>query len=149
MIDRIDAKILNRLSHDGRISMTALSAEVGLSKTPTQARVRRLEKMGAIRGYRAVLDPIVLGQDHVSFIEIKLTDTRESALTAFNKAVSQIAEVEECHLIAGAFDYLLKVRSSGMVSYRQLLAEKISTLPHIAHTSTNVAMQAIRESGMR
>ena len=125
--------------------MTDLSKRIGLSKSPTQARLRRLEETGVVRGYRALFDPIRLGRDHVAFVEVKLSDTRESALSVFNAAVLKIPEIEQCHLIAGAFDYLLKVRTSGMASYRLVLAERISTLPHVASTSTYVAMQAVKE----
>ena len=114
----------------------------------TQARLRRLEETGVVRGYRALFDPIRLGRDHVAFVEVKLSDTRESALSVFNAAVLKISEIEQCHLIAGAFDYLLKVRTSGMASYRLVLAERISTLPNVASTSTYVAMQAVKEEAI-
>jgi len=146
--DRFDRKILDILAVDGRISVTELSRRIGLSKSPTQARLKRLEAQGTIRGYRALFDPIRLGRDHVAFVEVKLTDTRESALAEFNAAVLKIAEVEQCHLIAGAFDYLLKVRTDGMTGYRAVLAERISTLPYIANTSTYVAMQAVKEESL-
>lgn len=144
-IDAFDRRILDELAVDGRISVTELARRIGLSKSPTQARLRRLEDSGVIRGYRALLDPIRLGRDHVAFVEVKLADTREAALAAFNAAVGQVAEIEQCHLIAGAFDYLLKVRTASMAGYRRVLAERISTLPHVAQTSTYVAMQAIKE----
>lgn len=144
-LDGFDRKILDVISVEGRISVTDLSKRIGLSKSPTQARLRRLEETGVVRGYRALFDPIRLGRDHVAFVEVKLSDTRESALSVFNAAVLKIPEIEQCHLIAGAFDYLLKVRTSGMASYRLVLAEKISTLPHVASTSTYVAMQAVKE----
>lgn len=144
-LDDFDRRILDILSVDGRISVTAMAQRIGLSKSPTQARLKRLEETGVIKGYRALFDPIRLGRDHVAFVEVKLSDTREKALTEFNKAVMQIAEVEQCHLIAGAFDYLLKVRTAGMTGYRAVLAEKISTLPHVANTSTYVAMQALKD----
>ncbi|PUB16165.1 Lrp/AsnC family transcriptional regulator [Yoonia sediminilitoris] len=147
-LDRFDDKILNILAAEGRISVTELAARIGLSKSPTQARLRRLENTGIIRGYRALFDPIRLGRDHVVFVEVKLTDTREAALASFAAAVLRIPEVEQCHLIAGAFDYLLKVRTSGMTGYRAILAEKLSTLPYVAHTSTYVAMQAVKEEGL-
>ncbi|MHA6344608.1 Lrp/AsnC family transcriptional regulator [Roseivivax sp. CAU 1761] len=147
-LDRFDQAILTHLAEDGRISVTELSRRIGLSKSPTQARLRRLEEVGAIRGYRAILDPIRLGLDHVAFVEVRLSDTREAALAAFNAAVARIAEIEQAHLIAGNFDYLLKVRTRDMRSYRRVLAEKISTLPHIAATSTYVAMQAVKEDGL-
>ena len=107
--------------------------------------LKRLEENGVIKGYRAMLDPIQLGREHVAFVEIRLSDTRETALKAFNTAVRAIPEIEQAHLIAGNFDYLLKVRVSDMSSYRQVLAEKLSTLPHISNTSTYVAMQAVKE----
>jgi Lrp/AsnC family leucine-responsive transcriptional regulator len=147
-IDGFDRKILDVIAVEGRISVTDLSKRIGLSKSPTQARLRRLEETGVVRGYRALFDPIRLGRDHVAFVEVKLTDTREAALAAFNAAVLKIPEIEQCHLIAGAFDYLLKVRTSGMSSYRLVLAERISTLPHVANTSTYVAMQAVKEEAI-
>ena len=83
-LDRFDWAILDVLAVDGRISVTDLAGRIGLSKTPTQARLRRLEKDGVITGYRAMLDPISIGRDHVAFVEVKLSDTREAALAAFN-----------------------------------------------------------------
>ncbi|MBV2360048.1 Lrp/AsnC ligand binding domain-containing protein [Thalassococcus sp. CAU 1522] len=147
-LDRFDQAILRVLAEEGRISITELARRIGLSKSPTQARLRRLEDDGVIRGYRAILDPIRLGLDHVAFVEVKLTDTREAALEAFNRAVAKIAEIEQAHLIAGNFDYLLKVRTADMPSYRRVLAEKISTLPHVSSTSTYVAMQAVKDDGL-
>lgn len=147
-VDQFDRKILDILMVEGRISVTELARRIGLSKSPTQARLKRLEESGVIRGYRALFDPIRLGRDHVAFVEVKLSDTREAALSAFNMAVMKVPEVEQCHLIAGAFDYLLKVRTAGMTGYRAVLAERISTLPHVANTSTYVAMQAVKEEGL-
>ncbi len=147
-LDRFDRLILETLATDGRISITDLAARIGLSKSPTQARLRRLERAGYIRGYRAVLDPIRLGLDHVAFVEVRLNDTRESALAAFNAAVALIPEIEQCHMMAAGFDYLLKVRVRNMNAYRAVLAEKISTLPHVASTSTFVAMQAVKEGAL-
>lgn len=144
-MDDLDRRLLAVLAADGRISVTDLAARIGLSKTPTQARLRRLESKGVIRGYAARLDPILLGLDHVAFVEVKLKDTREAALDAFNAAVLQIAEIEESHLIAGTFDYLLKVRCRSMGDYRRILADHISRLPHLEHTSTYMAMQAVKE----
>ncbi len=145
-LDRFDRAILRVLASDGRISVTDLAREIGLSKSPTQARLRRLEQAGVITGYRAFFDPIRLGLDHVSFVEVRLDNTRETALAAFNAAVAKIPEIEQAHLIAGSFDYLLKVRTQDMAEYRRVLAEAISTLPHVSSTSTYVAMQAVKET---
>lgn len=147
-LDRFDRAILRILSTEGRISVTELAGRIGLTKSPTQARLKRLEDSGVITGYRAITDPIRVGLAHVAFVEVRLTDTREKALAAFNAAVRAVPEIEQCHMIAGAFDYLLKVRTGDMTDYRRVLAEAISTLPHVAHTSTYVAMEAVKEGGV-
>lgn len=144
-LDRFDRAILRGLAQDGRISVTELAAQIGLSKSPTQARLKKLEGEGYILGYRALLDPIRLGLDHVAFVEVKLNDTTEAALDAFNAAVARVVEVEQAHMIAGNFDYLLKVRTTDMAQYRRVLGEQISALPHVASTSTYVAMEAVKE----
>jgi Lrp/AsnC family leucine-responsive transcriptional regulator len=145
-LDDADRRILDILRQDGRITFTDLAAKVGLSKTPCQQRVRRLVDNGVIVGFRAIVDPEKLGLDHVAFTEVKLSDTRERALKEFNTAVRMIPEVEECHMIASSFDYLLKVRTADIRRYRSVLGEKISSLPHVASTSTFVAMETVRES---
>lgn len=146
-LDSIDRKIVTALVADGRLSVTELAARVGLSKTPCQIRLRRLIDSGVIRGFRAVVDPARLGLDHVAFTEVKLSDTREAALRDFNEAVRKIPEIEECHMLASSFDYLLKVRTADIRRYRAVLGERISSLPHVASTSTFVAMETVKESG--
>lgn len=146
-LDSFDLKILDAVCADGRITVTDLADKIGLSKSPTQTRLRRLEERGYIRGYRALLDPIQLGRDHVAFAQVRLSDTRERALAQFNAAVAKIPEIEQAHLIAGNFDYLLKVRTRDMNDYRIVMAEKLSTLPFVENTSTFVAMQSVKDEG--
>lgn len=144
-LDIFDRKIIAALSADGRMTVTDLAKAVGLSKTPCQVRLRKLIDMRVIRGFRAIIDAAKMGLDHVAFAEVKLSDTREQALREFNAAVQRIAEVEECHMIASSFDYLLKVRTTDIRRYREVLGEKISSLPHVASTSTFVAMETVKE----
>jgi len=146
-MDEYDRKILSVLAIEGRISMTALGERVGLSKTPVTARVKRLEEEGVITGYRATLSASKLGVEHIAFLEVKLSDTREKALDAFNQAVRAIPEVEACHMIAGGFDYLIKVRTSDIFAYRQVLGEQLSGLPNVASTSTYISMQSVIDTG--
>jgi Lrp/AsnC family transcriptional regulator, leucine-responsive regulatory protein len=147
-LDRIDRAILRVLSGDGRISTTVLADRVGLSKTPVAARIRRLEAAGVITGYAAQLSARKLGLDHVAFVEVRLSDTREAALSAFNAAVRKLPEVEECYMIAASFDYLMKVRTHDIAEYRRVLGETISALPHVASTSTFVSMESVKEPGI-
>ncbi|MCL4108825.1 UNVERIFIED_CONTAM: hypothetical protein GTU68_049166 [Idotea baltica] len=125
--------------------ITDLAQKVGLSKSPCQVRVKRLQADGYIQGFRAILDPSKLDLNHVAFVEVRLSDTKESALRAFNEAVAGEPAIEQCHMIAGAFDYLLKVRTRDIQSYRAVLGETISSLPHVASTSTHVSMQSIKD----
>lgn len=145
-LDSFDHAILRHLATDGRISATELAGRIGLSKSPTMARIKRLENAGVITGYAARLNPIRMGLAHTAFVEVRLSDTREAALRAFNAAILLIPEVEECHMIASRFDYLLKVRTADMTAYRRVLGEYISALPHLASTSTYVAMETIKEA---
>ena len=107
-LDKIDRAILKALAADGRITITDLSRKIGLSKTPCQARIKRLENSKYILGYRAMLSPKRLGLDHIAFVQVTLSDTRAKALDAFNAAVRDTPEIEQCHMIAGSFDYLLE-----------------------------------------
>jgi len=147
VLDRLDEAILRVLALEGRITAVDLARRIGLSKSPTQARIRRLEQAGIIAGYHARLDRVRMGLAHVAFVEVRLSDTREAALQAFNRAVLMVPEVEQCHMIASRFDYLLKVRTADIQAYRRVLAEQISALPHVAQTSTYVAMEAVKDGG--
>lgn len=147
-IDGYDRRILAILEREGRLPVAELARRVGLSKTPCQVRLRRLVEEGTIRGFRALVDPARVGRDHVAFVEVKLADTREPALRAFNVAVRDVPEIEEAHMIAGAFDYLLKVRTADIRSYRQVLGAVISTLPHVESTSTHVAMETVKDGAL-
>ena len=144
-LDGFDRAILHKLQIDGRMSVADLARQVGLSKSPVQARLKRLEGSRVILGYRAQLDPIRMGRAHVAFVEVRLADTREAALQAFNKAVQALPEVEQCHMIAGGFDYLLKVRTADIGAYRIFMGERLSALPHVMATSTYVAMEAVKD----
>ncbi|MGK2911866.1 MAG: Lrp/AsnC family transcriptional regulator [Sphingobium sp.] len=147
-LDEFDRKIIAVLMENGRVTVTDLAQRVGLSKTPCQIRLRRLLQNRVILGFRAIVDPAQLGLDHVAFTEVKLSDTREAALEEFNTAVRRIPEIEECHMIASSFDYLLKVRTADIKRYRMVLGEKISSLPHVESTSTFVAMETVKDRGL-
>ncbi|GAA3532458.1 Lrp/AsnC ligand binding domain-containing protein [Zobellella aerophila] len=130
------------------MTVTELASRVGLSKTPCQLRMRRLEEQGYITGYTVLVDQNKLGLSHIAFVQVTLNDTSSKALTAFNTAALKIGEIEQCHMIAGGFDYLLKVRTKDIVSYRLVLGEKISTLPHVLQTSTFVVMESVKDIGL-
>lgn len=144
-LDSFDRKIIAALAQDGRMTVTELAQKVGLSKTPCQNRLQRLLRSGVIKGFTAIIDQRALNLDHVAFAGVKLSDTREKALEEFNAAVRRIPEVEECYMVAASFDYLLKVRTANIRRYREILGEKISSMPHVSNTSTFVTMEAVKD----
>lgn len=147
-MDRTDLKIISELQKNARITVTELAARVGLSKTPCQVRMRRLEEEGYITGYTALVNQNKLGRNHIAFVQVTLNNTSSKALAAFNEAVVKIDAVEQCHMIAGGFDYLLKIRTKDMTSYRMVLGEEVSALPHVLQTTTFVVMENVKDVGL-
>ena len=145
-LDQFDRRILAALAEDARLSMAALADRVGLSKTPVTVRLKRLEAAGYIRGYHAALDVDRLGLAQVAFVQVTLTQTTAAALEEFNKAVRAARGIESCHMIAGGFDYLLKIRTRDVAAYRKALTEVIAHLPHISQTTTFMAMETVKDS---
>ena len=146
-IDRIDLKILRVLQGNGRMSNIELSRLVNLSPAPCLARVRRLEKTGYINGYKAELNPELLGLSLLAYVEVTLDRTTPDVFERFKQAVRDVPEIEECHMVAGGFDYLIKVRSQDMDAYRRILGEKIATIPGVLQTHTYVVMEQVKRSG--
>lgn len=145
LLDRVDRAIIRELRRDGRLTVRDLAARVNLSPTPCHARLKRLIESGLITGFAARVDHARLGEGHVAFVQVTLSDTRDDALKAFNAAAVANEGIEQCHMIAGSFDYLLKVRTRDIAEYRKLLGEEVSRMPHVASTSTFVCMEAVKE----
>ncbi|NBN24294.1 leucine-responsive transcriptional regulator Lrp [Proteus sp. G2639] len=139
-LDRIDRNILNELQKDGRISNVELSKRVGLSPTPC------LERQGFISGYTALLNPHYLDASLLVFVEITLNRGAPDVFEQFNMAVQKLEEIQECHLVSGDFDYLLKTRVPDMSAYRKLLGETLLRLPGVNDTRTYVVMEEVKQS---
>ncbi len=144
-LDKFDKAIIRQLQKNSRISVTQLATIVGLSKTPCKIRMDRLEQQGYILGFSILVDRAKLGESHVAFVQVTLSDTKTKALNAFNTAVKLIPEVEQCHMIAANFDYLLKVRTADMQSYRKFLGETLSNLPFVLQSSTFVVIEDVKD----
>ncbi len=143
-LDRIDRQILRKLQSDGRLSLTALAEEVHLTVSPCLERVRRLEHEGYIRGYAALLDPEKLGRPLLAFVEVRLDRTTPDIFDRFKSAISGIDEVLECHMVAGGFDYLIKIRVQDMAAYRRFLGTRLTALPGVTQTHTYVVMEEVK-----
>ncbi len=145
-LDNIDRRILRELQADGRLSFVNLADRVGLSTSPCLERVRRLERDGFIAGYTARLDPALLDAGLLVFVEISLNYTSGRVFEDFRDAVRRWPQVLECHLVAGEYDYLLKVRISDMGAYRNLLGDILQQLPGVSDSRTLVAMETVVET---
>lgn len=144
VLDRIDLTILDTLQKDGRISNNDLAKIINLSASPCLDRVRRLEKEGYIERYGAYLNSAKLNYAMSAFVQVTLERTKGDVFEEFRAAVVKIKEVAECHMVAGGFDYLLKLRFADMEAYREVLG-MIVELPAVSQTHTYVVMQNVKE----
>jgi len=145
-IDQTDLKILFEMQQSGRMTVVDLAARVNLSKTPCLQRLKRLEEDGYILGYRARLDPKKIKQGYLVYIQLKLQNTSSDTLNKFNNAVLKTPQILTCHMLSGGYDYLLKVRTSDMASYREVLGDVIADLPGVLHTSTFPVMEEVKDT---
>ncbi len=145
-LDRIDLRILTELQHNGRLSNVALSKRVNLSPTPCLERVKRLENKGYIKGYHAELNADKLGAGLLVFVQVSLDKTTPDVFSRFRSALTHLDEVQECHMVAGGFDYLLKLRFGDMTSYREFLGKDLATLPGIMQTHTYFVMEEVKHT---
>jgi Lrp/AsnC family transcriptional regulator, leucine-responsive regulatory protein len=143
-VDLFDEKIMHALQRDGRKTSVELAEVVGLSPSSCQRRQRELEQRGIIRGYRADIDPAVLGRSFTVFAAVQLERHVRSDVQAFQKAVIQFPGILEVHHIAGAFDYLLRVAVSDLASYETFHADCLTALPGVAHITSYVVMSTLR-----
>ena len=147
-LDRIDRNIIRLLQQNARMPHTELARKVGLSTTPCKERVRRLERDGVIQRYQAVLNPAALDRGLVVFVQIRLNRTSQDIFEEFTERAVDLPEIQECYLVSGTFDYLLKARVADMNAYRTLLGETLLTLPGVLESTSYVVMEQVSESLM-
>ncbi len=145
-LSKIDRSILRELQKNGRLSFTELAKRVGLSNSPCFERVKRLEREGIIRGYTTLLDPNYLDANLLVFVQIRLARTSQDIFEKFKQAAIELAEVQECYLVSGNFDYLIKARVADMNEYRRFLGETLLTLPGVHESTSYVVMEEVKET---
>ena len=145
-LDRIDRRILKEMQANSRISYVDLGKIVGLSTSPCLERVKRLEKQGYIVDYATKLNANLLGAGLLVFVEISLRYKTANVFDDFKKAVEKWPQIQECHLVSGGYDYLMKVRIEDISAYRQLLGDIMHTLPNVRESKTMVVMETAVET---
>jgi len=144
-LDPINARILRALRIDGRISNLALADKVGLSPSACLRRVQDLERRGVITGYRARLDPNLTARGYVVYVAVGLAEHSKSAQEAFEGAMEQFDQVTECHNIAGAFEYLLRVETADLAAYKTFHTDRLGTVPHVRSITSYMVMGTTKD----
>src|SRR5215510_9268287 len=142
-LDRVDRQILALLQADGRLTVAELARTVNLTLTPCIERVRRLEREGFIEGYFARLNPRRLGQQLMAFTEVTLDHANPDVFQRFKDTVQVVDEIVECHMVAGGFDYLLKIRVQDMDEYRRVLGDNIANLRGVRRTQAYLVLEEV------
>ena len=145
-LSTIDKNILRELQKEGRISFAELARRVGLTSSPCFERVKRMEKEGIIQRYAAVLNPNYLDAGLIVFVQIRLVRTSQDIFEQFKEAAMVLDEVQECYLVSGNFDYLIKARVIDMNAYRRFLGETLLTLPGVQESTSYVVMEEVKET---
>ena len=138
--DAITDKILQELSRDGRISNIELADRVGLSPSACLRRVQELERIGVIKGYRAVLDFAALGRGFTAYITVGLSDHSKASQEGFERAMVHAPEVRECHNITGTMEYLLRVEVADLPAYKTFHTEVLGTQPHVTAITSYIVL---------
>ncbi len=142
-LSKIEKNILRELQLDGRISYAELARRVGLTTTPCLERVRRMEREGIIKAYTALLNPEYLEASLVVFVQIRLSRTSQDIFEEFKRCAIALPEVQECYLVSGNFDYLIKTRLADMTAYREFLGETLLTLPGVQESTSTASCKYV------
>lgn len=142
-MDRVDKNILSELQKNGRLSVTELAERVGLSLSPCHRRLKALEESGAIRGYRAQLDPLALGLGFSALVFVTLRDGSQAGVAGLEAAVIEIPEVIEAQRLFGDPDYMLHVVARDLPAFQKLYDEKLSAMPGVQRLTSTLVMKNV------
>ncbi len=143
-LDHIDRLILSILEENSRASYVEIAHRVGLSQTPCTERIKRLERDGYIEGFTVRLNPDLIDRGFIVFIQITFADSTNERFDIFAKAINEMHEIVECHMLAGGYDCLLKVCVKDMAAFRSFLIDKLSPVPGIAQTNSYAAIEVVK-----
>ena len=145
-LEKTDRTILALLQKDASLTTKELSARLNLTTTPVFERVKRLSREGYIQGYTAILDRKKAGVPMLIFCDVSLKEHNREYLLRFEQQITSLPEVIECHHIAGAFDYLLKVVARDMDGYQQFVKEKLAVLENIGRVQSYFVMSEVKNT---
>src|SRR5882757_7714264 len=144
--DRFDAKILDALQRDGRLSVVDLADSIGLSPTPCARRIKALESAGAIEGYTAVLNPARVGLAVLAIVQVKLTEHTDETVARFEREIQLLDEVTNCYAITGAYDFILQVYAKNLESLSSVVLKKLLRIPNLRDLQSSVVLATVKRS---
>jgi DNA-binding Lrp family transcriptional regulator len=142
-VDSVDRKIIAELQKDGRLTVTELASRLRLSVSPCHRRLRGLERSGAIRGYRAVIDRSALGLNFEALVFVSMRQTDRGVVAEFERAVAELPEVVQAERLFGDPDYLLRVVTEDLAAYQQFYDDKLATLDGVQRLSSTIVMKHV------
>ncbi len=146
MLDEKDIAILEALQENARLTIKELSKKIGSPITTAHARLKRLEKEGYIKAYRAILDPKKLGFPTIAFIFVSFTKTQGVDQRRVAETISKFPEVQEVHIITGEWDILVKVRVGSVDELGDFVVNKLRNIEGVEKTYTSVVLESIKET---
>jgi Lrp/AsnC family leucine-responsive transcriptional regulator len=146
-LDAVDRRILRALQRDGRLSVVAIAEQVGLSPTPCQRRIRRMEEAGVIARYTAQLDPARIGLPLQAFVQVALSSHAEEMVEGFHKALAARPEVLAAYAMSGEMDYLLHVAASDFDAYAEFALKALLRMPGVKETRSSFVLTALKPPG--
>lgn len=145
-LDRFDAKILDALQRDGRLSVVDLAELIGLSPTPCARRIKALESEGAIEGYAAVLNPARVGLAVLAIVQVKLTEHTDETVARFEREIERMDEVTKCLAMTGSYDFILEVYGKDLEALSNVVLKKLIRVPNVRDLQSSVVLQTIKRT---
>jgi Lrp/AsnC family leucine-responsive transcriptional regulator len=145
-LDRFDAKILDALQRDGRLSVVDLAELIGLSPTPCARRIKALESEGAIEGYAAVLNPARVGLAVLAIVQVKLTEHTDETVARFEREIELMDEVTKCLAMTGSYDFILEVYGKDLEALSNVVLKKLIRVPNVRDMQSSVVLQTIKRT---
>lgn len=142
-MDAIDRKIIALLEADGRLTVTELARLVGLSAAPVHRRLRELERGGAVKGYRAVVDPAALGLGFEVLVSVTMDREDAGTIEEFERGLARVAEVRHAERLFGDPDYLVRVATADLAAYQRVRDEKLAALPGVGRLTSTIVMKNV------
>jgi Lrp/AsnC family transcriptional regulator, leucine-responsive regulatory protein len=145
-LDRFDAKILDALQRDGRLSVVDLAESIGLSPTPCARRIKALESEGAIEGYAAVLNPALVGLAVLAIVQVKLSEHTDETVARFEREIELMDEVTKCMAMTGSYDFILEVYGKDLEALSNVVLKKLIRVPNVRDLQSSVVLQTIKRT---